>query len=88
MADGRPPGAAAKAAVGQERHLLVQAHAGDGRGGGEHFPHARAGFGTFVAHHDNLSGFDAAAQDGFGGRFFRVEHPGGALVHQHLRGHP
>ena len=45
VADGRAPGSTGEAAVGDEGHVLVQAHARDGGGGVEHLPHAGAALG-------------------------------------------
>ena len=79
-----PLRAAAEAAVGQQRHFLVQAHAGDGRGGGEHLPHAGAALGAFVADDHDVAGLNAALQDGAGGLFFGLKDPGAPFIDQHL----
>ena len=87
MADGSPPGGAGEAAVGDEGHILIQAHARDGGGGVEHLPHAGTALGALVADDHYVAGHDPAGIDGLDGVLLAVEHPGRALVDHHLRGH-
>ncbi len=67
----KPWRAAGEAAVGDEGDVVEQAVAGEGAGGGEHFGHAGAAFGAFVADDDDiafddLTGFEAAEHVFFG----------------------
>ena len=87
MADGGAAGGAGEPAVGDEGHFLVQTHAGDGRGGVEHLPHARAALGAFVADDDHVAGHDLAGVDGGDGVLLAVKDPGGAFVDHHFCGH-
>jgi hypothetical protein len=56
MAAPRVP--AGKTAVGQQCDLAVQLHAGNRRGGREHFAHARPALGAFVADNDHVAGLN------------------------------
>ena len=68
-----------------ERHLVVEPHAFDGRGRGEHFLHARSAFGPFVANHDYVAGLDLPVDNPLISLGFRLENDGRAGVFQHLR---
>ena len=87
MADGRSPGRAGEPAVGDEGHVLVQSHTGDGGGGVQHLPHTGAALGSLVADHHHVAGTDAPGVDDGDGLLLAVEHPGGTFVPQHFRGH-
>ena len=87
MADGGAPGGAGEAAVGDEGHLLVQAHTGDGAGGVEHLPHARAALGALVPDDHHVAGDNLALIDGLDGVLLAVKDTGGAGVDHHLLGH-
>ena len=87
MADGGSPGGPGEAAVGDEGHLLVQPHAGDGRGGIEHLPHAGPALGALIADDHHVAGDDFPGVDGGDGLVLGVEHPGRAGMDHHLRGH-
>lgn len=64
MADDHAVGAAGESAVGDEANGVAEACADDGGGGGEHFAHAGASFGAFVADDDDVAGFDFVREDG------------------------
>ncbi len=82
-----PARAAAEAAVGNERHGLVKAHAGYGRGGGEHLAHARPAFGPFIAYDHHIARLDLPAENGGNGIFFGIKDPCRAAAFQHFIGH-
>ena len=79
-------GRTGETAVCDEGNVLVQSHAGNGRGRGEHFPHARATSRAFVPDHNDITLDDLAAGDGCNGFFFAVEHLCRSLVYQHFLG--
>ena len=87
MTDGGPAGTAGKAAIGDKGHVFIQPHAGQGRGRGQHFPHARAAFGAFITDDDDVAAFDFAVHDGLAGRFFGFKDAGRSLVFHHGRDH-
>src|SRR5690606_13819265 len=79
MTDAEPAGAAAEAAVGEERAGLAQVLAlREGRRI-EHLLHARAALGALVDDHDDVSGLDAVRQDRLAGRVLGVEDARAAL---------
>ncbi len=54
--------AARKATIGDQGHLLAQAHAHDGAGRAEHLLHPRTAARAFVADNDHLAGFTSPAR--------------------------
>ena len=58
VADHESARAAGKTAVGDERDVVAEPAAHDGRGGREHFAHAGAALGSFVADHDHVAFLD------------------------------
>ena len=87
MAYGRAVGAAGEAAVGEQGHVLAEADAGDGCGGGEHFAHAGAAAGAFVEDDHAVAGLDLAVEDGLHGVLLAVEDLGLHVAAQHFRRH-
>ena len=87
MADGRAAGGSAEAAVRDQRHILVQAHARNGRGRAEHFRHSRRSARSFVADDHHISRFDTAVQNGTHGFFLAFEDAGAGFAPQHFRRH-
>ena len=76
VADHETVGAAGETAVGDQRDVLAQAFAHDGGGGREHFAHAGAAFGAFVADDDDIAFDDVAVQNALQRLFFGIEHFG------------
>ena len=87
MPDGRPPCTAAEPSIGQQGNGCIETHAGDDGRRGQHLPHARSAFGTFIADDNNISGFDLSTQDGRNRVVFGVKDTGFALIDQHVTGH-
>ena len=75
MADHKTMTAAGEAAIGDQRHLIAQATPHDGRGGGEHFTHARPTAGAFIANHYHVARHHCAVVNPLLGFFFGTEHP-------------
>ena len=86
VADRRAAGGAGEPAVGDQRDGRALAAALDGRGGGQHLPHAGAALRAFVADDDDVAVVDEAGIDGGLGLFLRVKAAGRAFVHQHFGG--
>ena len=64
MADGGPARRPGETTIGQERHLVIQPHPGQGRGGHQHLPHPWPTPGPFVPDDDHVAGLNVPAQDG------------------------
>jgi len=75
MADGQAGGAAGEAPVGKQGAFLAQAPGLQVAGGIEHFLHARAALGAFVADHHHVSGHHFIAQNAFHCRFLAFVNP-------------
>ena len=85
MADAGAACCAAETAVRQEGHL--EPHAGDNGGGIEHFSHARAAFGAFVADDNDVAILHFFGDNGVDSVFFGVKAFGWASEVQHIRRH-
>src|SRR5262245_967914 len=59
--------------VGNERDLAPHALPVEGRGGGEHFTHARPAFRTLIANDENVTFLVLAFLDGFESIFFAIK---------------
>src|SRR5690606_4688226 len=73
MADAEAARGAREAAIGDQRDLLAHAEAIERGGGREHFAHARAALGPFVADDDDFAGLDVASLDRGEGVFLAIE---------------
>ena len=67
------------------RDLIVQAHAFDGRGGGQHLLHARPAARAFVADNNHVAGLDLAVDNTFVRLRFRLEDNHRAGEFEHIR---
>ena len=88
VANRQARGAAGKAPIGQQCTRLAQALALDVAGGVEHFLHAGAAFGAFVAHDDHIARLDLVAQDVGHGLVLAFNHVGRAFKYQNGIIHP
>ena len=87
VADAEAAGGAGEAAVGDERHLLAHALAGEGGGGGEHLAHAGAADRALVADDDDLALLVGALLHRLEGVLLAFEDAGGAGEDLLLGGH-
>ena len=78
VADGQAGGAAGETAISQQCAFLAQPFGFQVAGGVEHFLHARAAFGAFVANHHHVAGNDLITKDGAYRRVLGFEDPGAA----------
>ena len=76
MSDDQPGRPTGEPTVGKQRAGLAQALRLQVRRGIEHFLHARATLGTFVANHDNVTSHDLVAQNGVDGFVLAFEDTG------------
>ena len=58
VADHKAVRGAGEAAVGEQSDGIAETSADQRGGDGEHFAHAGAALGSFVANHDDIAGFD------------------------------
>ncbi|MPM94237.1 hypothetical protein SDC9_141382 [bioreactor metagenome] len=79
--------AARKAPVGDEGHLLAQAHAHDGAGGAEHFLHTGAAARTFVADDDHFARLNLTGQNAAHCGFLRIVDAGRTAEDLHRSSH-
>ena len=82
MADGQARGTAREAAIGQQRAHLAQTFGLDVRGGIEHFLHAGASLGAFVAHDHHIARLDLVIEDVLHRIILRLDHMGWAFEHE------
>ena len=87
MAHAEPPRRATESPVGDQRHLLAHALAGQRGRRRQHLAHARPAGGAFVADDDHLALLVRARLDGGEGVFFAFKHAGGAAEHLFLGRH-
>ena len=78
VADNEAVAAAGESAVGDEGDVVAESFAHDGGGGRQHFSHAGASFGAFVADDEDVAFLDFVVEDGLEGGFFGVEGFGSA----------
>ena len=64
---------AAEAAIGDQGHRFSQAFADDRRGHAQHFAHAGAALGAFIADHHHIAFLNALFRHGGHGGFFGIE---------------
>ena len=74
MADHHAPGAAGKTPVRNQTHGFAHALTDQRTGGCQHFLHAGAAFGAFVADHQHIAVFDLLRHDRIHGLALGVEH--------------
>src|SRR4029077_2564720 len=80
MADHQAASCAAEASVGDQGYAFTETFAHDGRGHAQHFSHAGAALGTFIADYDHVSRLDLLAGHRLHCRFFGIEDARGAGV--------
>ena len=84
MSDGSTARSPAEASVRDQRNRGTESHTGNRRGRVEHFSHARATLGSFVADHHDVSLTDLSAEYRGDGVVLGIKDPGRTFVHKHL----
>ena len=74
VADDEAVAAAGETSVCDERDILAETAAHDGRGGRKHFAHSGPAFRPFVANDDDVALLDRAVEDRCERRFFALKH--------------
>ncbi len=78
MADHQTVRGAGESSVRKQSDGIAEPCADQRGSNGEHFTHARAAFGAFVADDDDIAGFDLVLLDGGESKFFVIENARGA----------
>ncbi len=78
MADAEAPRRARETTVGDKSNFFAHALTGKRGGGGQHFAHAGAACGPFIADHQHFALFIGAGLNGLEGLFFAFKHAGRA----------
>jgi hypothetical protein len=83
VTNGRTPGRAGEAAVGEQSDAIVETLPSNRRGGEEHFGHSGSSARAFIANDDDVAGLDPAVENRLEGGSLAIEDAGWTTMSKH-----